>query len=182
MGFDMSRIGRMPIAVPKDVKISCDSSKVEVTGPKGHLRYSLPRGISVATDGGKVSVKRENDERSSKALHGLARSLIANMVTGVTRGFEKKLEIVGVGFRADLEKNALKLTLGFSHPVIYPLPEGIRAEVEKQTLITVKGIDKQLVGTVAAKLRSIKPPEPYKGKGVRYLGEHIRKKVGKTKA
>jgi large subunit ribosomal protein L6 len=172
----------MPIAVPKDVKISCDSSKVEVTGPKGHLRYSLPRGISVATDGGKVSVKRENDERSSKALHGLARSLIANMVTGVTRGFEKKLEIVGVGFRADLEKNALKLTLGFSHPVIYPLPEGIRAEIEKQTLITVKGIDKQLVGTVAAKLRSIKPPEPYKGKGVRYLGEHIRKKVGKTKA
>jgi large subunit ribosomal protein L6 len=104
------------------------------------------------------------------------------MVTGVTRGFEKKLEIIGVGFRADLDKNALKLTLGFSHPVIYPLPEGIRAEVEKQTLITVKGIDKQLVGTVAAKLRSIKPPEPYKGKGVRYLGEHIRKKVGKTKA
>jgi large subunit ribosomal protein L6 len=136
----------------------------------------------VAADGGKVSVKRENDERSSKALHGLARSLIANMVTGVTRGFEKKLEIIGVGFRADVEKNTLKLTLGFSHPVLFPLPEGIRAEVEKQTLITVKGIDKQLVGTVAAKLRSIKPPEPYKGKGVRYLGEHIRKKVGKTKA
>jgi large subunit ribosomal protein L6 len=172
----------MPIAVPKDVKISSDPSKVEVTGPKGHLSYSLPRGISVAADGGKFSVKRENDERSSKALHGLARSLIANMVTGVTRGFEKKLEIVGVGFRADVEKNTLKLTLGFSHPVLFPLPEGIRAEVEKQTLITVKGIDKQLVGTVAAKLRSIKPPEPYKGKGVRYLGEHIRKKVGKTKA
>jgi large subunit ribosomal protein L6 len=178
----MSRIGRIPIAVPKDVKVSCDSSKVEVTGPKGHLRYALPRGISAAMDGAKVSVHRENDERSAKALHGLARSLIANMVTGVTRGFEKKLEIVGVGFRADLEKSVLKLTLGFSHPVIYPVPEGIRVEVEKQTLITVKGIDKQLVGTVAAKLRAIKPPEPYKGKGVRYLGEHIRKKVGKTKA
>ena len=115
-------------------------------------------------------------------LHGLARSLIANMVTGVTKGFEKKLEIIGVGFRADVEKNALKLTLGFSHPVIYPIPEGIRLEVEKQTLITVKGTDKQQVGTVAAKLRSIKLPEPYKGKGIRYVGERIRKKVGKTKA
>lgn len=178
----MSRIGRMPIVVPKDVKISSDPPKVEVTGPKGQLHYSMPRGISVAMDGAKVSVQRANDERSSKALHGLARSLIANMVTGVTRGFEKKLEIIGVGFRADVEKTALKLTLGFSHPVIYPLPEGIRVEVEKQTLVTVKGIDKQLVGTVAAKLRSIRPPEPYKGKGIRYLGEHIRKKVGKTKA
>ncbi len=178
----MSRIGRIPIAVPKDVKVSCDPSKVEVTGPKGHLQYSLPQGISVATDGGKVSVQRGSDERSVKALHGLARSLIANMMTGVTKGFEKKLEIIGVGFRADLEKNTLKLTLGFSHPFIYPIPEGIRLEVEKQTLITVKGVDKQQVGTVAAQLRAIKPPEPYKGKGIRYLGEHIRKKVGKTKA
>ena len=107
---------------------------------------------------------------------------MSNMVAGVTRGFEKKLEIIGVGFRADVDKNALKLTLGFSNPILYPIPEGIRLEVEKQTVITVKGIDKQQVGTVAAKLRSIKPPEPYKGKGIRYLGEHIRKKVGKTKA
>jgi large subunit ribosomal protein L6 len=178
----MSRIGRMPIAIPKDVRVSCDRSQVEVNGPKGRLHYALPRGVSVSVEGGRVSVQRENDEQAVRALHGLARSLIANMVTGVTQGFEKRLEIVGVGFRADTEKNALKLSLGFSHPVIYPIPEGIRLEVEKQTLITVKGVDKQQVGTVAAQLRAIKPPEPFKGKGIRYLGEHVRKKVGKTKA
>jgi len=178
----MSRIGRMPIVLPKEVKVSSDASRVEVTGPKGHLSYVLPQGIRFSEDGGKVMIQRTQDDRASRALHGLARSLLANMVTGVTRGFEKRLEIVGVGFRGDLEKNALKLTLGFSHPILFPIPEGIRIEVEKQTLITVKGIDKQQVGTVAAKLRSIKPPEPYKGKGIRYLGEHIRKKVGKTKA
>jgi large subunit ribosomal protein L6 len=178
----MSRIGRIPIAISKEVKVACDQATVEVTGPKGHLAYQLPRGISVSVEDGKVSVQREHEDRSSRALHGLARSLVSNMVAGVTRGFEKKLEIVGVGFRAEVDKNTLKLTLGFSHPILYPIPEGIRLEVEKQTVITVKGIDKQQVGTVAAKLRSIKPPEPYKGKGIRYLGEHIRKKVGKTKA
>ncbi len=178
----MSRIGKMPIQLPKEVKISGEASHVEVAGPKGRLSYNLPLGISFTVDDGKVLVRRENDERASKALHGLARSLIANMVTGVTKGFEKRLEIVGIGFRADLQGDALKLTLGFSHPVLYSIPEGIKAEVEKQTLITLRGIDKQLLGTVAAKLRSIKPPEPYKGKGIRYLREHIRKKVGKTKA
>ena len=178
----MSRIGRMPVVFPKEVKVACDSSKVEVTGPKGRLTYSLPRGISASADGGKVVIQRAGDERAVKALHGLARSLVANMVTGVTQGFEKRLEIVGVGYRADLEKGSLKLTLGFSHPVFYPIPPGIQVEVGKQTLITVKGVDKQQVGTVAAQLRAIKPPEPYKGKGVRYSGEHIRKKVGKTKA
>jgi large subunit ribosomal protein L6 len=178
----MSRIGRMPIVVPKEVKISCDASKVEVTGPKGHLFHLLPQGITVSLDESRILVQRPNDQRTSRSLQGLTRSLIANMVTGVTHGFEKKLEIVGVGFRADLEGKALKLSLGFSHPVSFPLPEGIRAEVEKQTLITLKGVDRQQVGTVAAKLRSIKPPEPYKGKGIRYSGEHIRKKVGKTKA
>ncbi len=178
----MSRIGRMPIAVPKDVKVTCDPSKVDVTGPKGLLTYPLPQGISVSADGGKILVHRANDQRSSRALQGLTRSLIANMVTGVTRGFEKKLEIVGVGFRADLQGDVLKLTLGYSHPVLYPLPKGIKVDVEKQTLLTVKGIDRQQVGIVAAQLRSIKPPEPYKGKGVRYAGERIRKKVGKTKA
>lgn len=178
----MSRIGRMPIILPKEVNVSCDASKVEVAGPKGRLSHNLPRGISVSVDDGKVWVVREQEDRSSKALHGLTRSLISNMVTGVTQGFEKRLEIVGVGFRADLEKNSLKLTLGFSHPVLFPVPEGIRIEVEKQTQLTVKGIDKQQVGTVAAQLRAIKPPEPYKGKGIRYLGEVIRKKVGKTKA
>ena len=178
----MSRIGRMPIVVPKEVKVSCDIPKVEVTGPKGHLLHLLPQGITASVDGGKILVHRPNDQRASRSLQGLTRSLIANMVTGVTQGFERKLEIVGVGFRADAEGKGLKLSLGFSHPISFPLPEGIRAEVEKQTLITIKGIDKQQVGTITAKLRAIKPPEPYKGKGIRYLGERIRKKVGKTKA
>jgi large subunit ribosomal protein L6 len=172
----------MPIQLPKEVKVSCDPSKIQVVGPRGTLAWAIPRGIAVSVDGGKVLIQKEQDERSFKALHGLTRSLIANMVTGVTQGFEKKLEIIGVGFRADTQGNLLKLTLGFSHPVLFPIPEGIKVEVEKQTLITVKGVNKQLVGTVAAKLRSIKPPEPYKGKGIRYLGEKVRKKVGKTKA
>ncbi|NWG03683.1 MAG: 50S ribosomal protein L6 [Syntrophaceae bacterium] len=180
----MSRIGKMPIVVPKevDVKVAHTPARVEVTGPKGLLVHPLPQGISITLEGGKIFVHRSNDLRTSKALHGMARSLIANMVTGVTQGFEKKLEIVGVGFRADLQGDILKLTLGYSHPILYPIPKGIRMEVEKQTLITVKGINKQQVGIVTAQLRSIKPPEPYKGKGIRYLGERIRKKVGKTKA
>ena len=172
----------MPIILTKEIKVSCDPSKVEVTGPKGKLIHHLPQGITVSVDNGRVLVHRPNDLRTSKALQGLTRSLISNMTAGVTQGFEKKLEIVGVGFRADVEGKALKLTLGFSHPILYPIPEGIKVEVEKQTQITIKGIDKQQVGTVAAKLRSIKLPEPYKGKGIRYLGERIRKKVGKTKA
>lgn len=178
----MSRIGRMPILLPKEVKVSCDPSKIEVTGPKGTLTSDLPRGVSVSVDGEKISIQRDQDDRRLKAIHGLTRSLVANMVTGVTQGFEKKLEIVGVGFRADIQGNVLKLTLGFSHPILFPVPEGIKVEVDKQTLIAVKGVNKQLVGTIAAKLRSFKPPEPYKGKGIRYLGERIRKKVGKTKA
>jgi large subunit ribosomal protein L6 len=172
----------MPVPIPKEVKVASGPSKVEVTGPKGLLAHPLPQGISISVDGGKILVHRANDQRTSKALQGLTRSLVANMVTGVTQGFEKKLEIVGVGFRADLQGSILKLTLGYSHPILYPLPKGIKVEIEKQTLLTVKGIDRQQVGIVAAQLRSIKPPEPYKGKGVRYLGERIRKKVGKTKA
>jgi len=172
----------MPVAVPKEVKVAYDVSKIEVTGPRGRLLHALPEGITVSVEEGKILVQRPDDQRTSRSLQGLTRSLIANMVAGVTQGFEKKLEIVGVGFRADVEGKALKLTLGFSHPVPFPLPEGIRADVEKQTLISIKGIDKQQVGIIAAKLRSIKPPEPYKGKGIRYAGERIRKKVGKTKA
>ena len=178
----MSRIGRMPINIPKEVKVASDPSKVEVTGPKGLLTHPLPQGISISVDGGKILVHRANDQRTTRALQGLTRSLVANMVTGVTQGFEKKLEIVGVGFRADLQGSTLKLALGYSHPILYPVPKGIKVEIEKQTLLTVKGIDRQQVGIVAAQLRSIKPPEPYKGKGIRYLGERIRKKVGKTKA
>jgi len=172
----------MPIVLPKEVKVSCDPSKVEVTGPRGHLTYPLPQGISASVDKEKMFIHREDDERRSRALQGLTRSLIANMVTGVTQGFEKRLEIIGIGFRADFQDKVLKLSLGFSHPILYPIPEGIKVEVEKQTQITIKGMDKQQVGIVAAKLRSIKPPEPYKGKGLRYIGERIRKKVGKTKA
>ncbi len=178
----MSRIGRMPVNLPKEVKVASDPSKVEVTGPKGLLAHALPQGISISVDGGKILVHRANDQRTLRALQGLTRSLVANMVTGVTQGFEKKLEIVGVGFRADLQGSTLKLALGYSHPILYPLPKGIKVEIEKQTLLTVKGIDRQQVGTVAAQLRSIKPPEPYKGKGIKYAGERIRKKVGKTKA
>ena len=178
----MSRIGRMPIVLPKDVKVSSGLSKVEVTGPKGHLAQNLPQGISVTVDDEKALVHRGDEERTSGALQGLMRSLISNMVTGVTRGFEKRLEINGIGFRADLQGRNLKLNLGFSHPILFPVPQGIQVEVEKQTQITIKGIDKQEVGIVAAKLRSIKSPEPYKGKGIRYAGERIRKKVGKTKA
>jgi large subunit ribosomal protein L6 len=172
----------MPIQLPKEVKVSFDPSKIEVVGPKGTLTCDFPHGIAASVDQGKLLIQRDREDRVLKALHGLTRSLVANMVTGVTQGFEKKMEIIGVGFRADLQGNLLKLTLGFSHPVLFPIPAGIKVEVDKQTLITVRGVNKQLVGTVAAKLRSIKPPEPYKGKGIRYLGEKIRKKVGKTKA
>ena len=178
----MSRIGKMPIPLPKDVKVSLDASRVEVSGKKGRLLYSLPPGITASLDDGKMQVHRPDDQRASKALQGLARSLIANMVAGVTQGFERRLEIVGVGFRADLQGKNLKLTVGLSHPILFPIPEGIQVEVEKQTLIGIKGVDKQAVGILAAKLRALKPPEPYKGKGIRYAGERIRKKVGKTKA
>jgi large subunit ribosomal protein L6 len=178
----MSRIGKMAIPYPKDVKVSLDASKVEVHGKKGQLAYSLPPGITISADDGKVQVHRPDDQRTSKALQGLARSLIANMVVGVTQGFEKRIEIVGVGFRADLQGKILKLTVGLSHPILFPVPEGIQVEVEKQTQISIRGIDKQKVGILAAKLRGLKPPEPYKGKGIRYAGERIRKKVGKTKA
>jgi large subunit ribosomal protein L6 len=178
----MSRIGKMPVPLAKDAKVSLDASKVEVSGKKGKLSCSLPQGITVSVDDGKILVHRASDQRTVKALQGLTRSLIANMLTGVTQGYEKRLEIIGVGFRADLQGKVLKLTVGFSHPILYPIPEGIQVEVEKQTLVSIKGMDKQQVGILAAKLRALKPPEPYKGKGIRYFGERIRKKVGKTKA
>lgn len=178
----MSRIGRMPIVLPKEVQVSYTPPRVEVKGPGGRAVHEIPSGLTLSLDSGKLTVHRQSDDRTIRSLHGLTRSLLANMVAGVTQGFKKQLEIVGVGFKAEVEGKTLKLSLGFSHPVVYPLPEGIQAEVEKQTVITIKGIDKQQVGNVAAQIRAIKPPEPYKGKGIRYVGEHIRKKVGKTKA
>ena len=178
----MSRIGKVPIPIPKDVKVKLTDSILEAVGPTGRLTHRIPPEIQISIEPEQIVVKRPNDHRTTRCLHGLTRALIANMITGVTQGFEKRLEIQGIGYRADLQGNVLRLTLGFSHPVLFPLPEGVKVEVERQTSIKVKGIDKQLVGSVAAQIRSLKPPEPYKGKGIRYVGEYVKLKVGKTKA
>ncbi len=178
----MSRVGKVPISIPKDVKVKLTDSILEVVGPKGQLTHRVPLEIQVSIEPEQIVVTRPDEQRMSRSLHGLTRVLIANMITGVTQGFEKRLEIQGIGYRADLQGNVLRLALGFSHPVLFPLPEGIKVEVERQTAITVKGIDKQLVGSVAAEIRSLRPPDPYKGKGIRYSGEYIKLKVGKAKA
>jgi len=178
----VSRVGKVPIPIPKDVKVKLTDSILEVVGPTGRLSHRIPSEIQISIEPEQIVVKRPNDHRTTRCLHGLTRALIANMITGVTQGFEKRLEIQGIGYRADLQGNVLRLTLGFSHPVLFPLPEGVKVEVERQTSIKVKGIDKQLVGSVAAQIRSLKPPEPYKGKGIRYVGEYVKLKVGKTKA
>ena len=178
----MSRIGKVPIPIPKDVKVKLTDSILEVVGPTGRLTHRIPSEIQISIEPEQILVKRPNDHRTTRSLHGLTRVLIANMITGVTRGFEKRLEIQGIGYRADLQGNILRLTLGFSHPVLFSLPEGVKVEVERQTRMRVKGIDKQLVGSVAAQIRSLKHPEPYKGKGIRYADEYVKLKVGKTKA
>ena len=178
----MSRVGKVPISIPKDVKVTLTDSILKVVGPKGQLSHRIPSEIAVSIEPEQIVVKRPGDHRTTRSLHGLTRVLVANMVTGVTQGFEKKLEIQGIGYRADLQGNTLRLALGFSHPVLFPLPEGIKVEVERQTTITVRGIDKQQVGSVAAKIRSFKPPDPYKGKGIRYANEYVKLKVGKAKA
>lgn len=178
----MSRIGRLPIPIPEAVKVDIRDQLVSVQGPKGSLNLAVHPGMQVQVKDRQVLCGRPSDEKFYKALHGLTRSLIANMVAGVVKGFERKLELVGVGYRASLLGQNLSLSLGYSHPVIYPVPPGIRIEVKDQTQITVSGIDKQLVGAVAAKIRSFRPPEPYKGKGVKYAEERIRRKAGKTGA
>jgi large subunit ribosomal protein L6 len=178
----MSRIGKVPIPIPQGVEIKQAGSAVEVKGPKGVLSHSIPPGISLQVADGMIHVKRKGDAKRTRSLHGLTRTLVANMVTGVTQGFEKGLEIVGIGYRAGVGGKNLQLNLGYSHPVIYPIPEGIQVEVEKQNKITVKGIDKQKVGQVAAEIRSFRKPEPYKGKGIRYADEQVRRKAGKAKA
>ena len=177
----MSRIGKTPIEIKAGVEISISESFIEVKGPKGSLGQKLPEGISVEKQEEILVVSRANDLRETKALHGLIRSLINNMVVGVTDGYQKELELVGVGYRAQAKgKNALELQLGFSHPVKFSAPEGIEFDVPSQTEINISGIDKQVVGQVAADIRALKKPEPYKGKGIRYVGERIIRKAGKT--
>jgi large subunit ribosomal protein L6 len=175
----VSRIGRKPISIPDAVSVEVAPGRVSVKGPKGELEQTLSPEMTVEQDDGAVVVKRPTDRGEHRALHGLTRSLIANMVEGVTEGFEKRLEIQGVGYRAQLKGKKLEMALGYSHPVSVDPPEGIEFEVPQPTEIVVRGIDKQLVGQVAADIRKRRPPEPYKGKGIRYRGEHVMRKAGK---
>jgi len=177
----MSRIGKQQISLPEkvEVKVSDDSS-FSVEGPKGKLEWAIPAGLGIEQEDGSLQVTRDSEARTIRAMHGTARSLIANMVEGVSSGFVKELEIQGVGFRATVKGQALDLSLGFSHPVLHPIPDGLTVTVENNTAIKVEGIDKQLVGQFAADVRSYYPPEPYKGKGVRYKNEHVRRKQGKS--
>ena len=175
----MSRIGRKPISVPDGVTVTIEPELVSVKGPKGELSERISRDITVAQDDAILTVSRPTDRGEHRALHGLTRSLVANMVIGVTVGYEKSLDIQGVGYRAALKGRDLELALGYSHPVSVPAPEGIEFEVPQQTKVIVRGISKQLVGEIAAKIRKQRPPEPYKGKGIRYEGEYVARKVGK---
>jgi len=176
----MSRIGRMPVAIPSGVDVTINGREVTVTGPKGKLSLEVAEPIEVSQRDGVITVTRPNDEGNVRALHGLSRSLVANMVTGVTEGYRKTLEIVGVGYRVQAKGPNLEFSLGFSHPVTVSPPEGITLRVETPTRLVVEGIDKQQVGEVAANIRKLRKPDPYKGKGLRYSGEHIRRKVGKA--
>ena len=177
----MSRIGKKPIAVPPQVEVNIEDNTVQVKGPKGQLQLAIPTGIRVERQDGQLLVLRQND--SLAARHGLVRSLLANTVHGVTQGFLRELEIVGIGYRAEVKgKSAVLFSLGYSHPIEFPIPEGIQISVDRQTRIAVSGIDKQKVGQVAANIRALRPPDPYKNKGIRYAGEVLQKKVGKAGA
>lgn len=177
----MSRIGKQPIELPPNVNVDILGSTIKVKGPKGELSYNLPEGIRASKSDSKIIVERETDSKVLKALHGLARSLILNMVNGVSAGYERTLEITGIGYRAQVKGNKIIFTLGYSHPIEYELPAGVTARVdEKQTTITLSGIDKQLIGQVAANIKALKMPDAYKGKGIRYSGERIKLKAGKT--
>lgn len=178
----MSRVGKNPIDLPDGVEVKVNKSSVSVTGPKGNLERQVHPDISVNVKENQLLVERPNDSKYFKSMHGLYRSLLNNMVEGVSKAFEKKLEIVGVGYKSELKNNRLVLQLGYSHSIVLVPPEGIQIKVENQRNISVSGIDKELVGQVAAKIRSFRPPEPYKGKGIKYEGEHIRRKAGKTAA
>jgi large subunit ribosomal protein L6 len=175
----MSRIGRKPVSIPQGVKLNLDGAVVRAEGPKGKLSQPIPAGLSAKIENNQLVISRSGEDRKVRALHGLARALMFNMVTGVKDGFERKLEIVGIGYRAQLQGRVITLALGYSHPVLFPLPEGVTAEIERQVSITLRGADKAVLGQTAAKLRALREPDPYKGKGIRYANEVVRKKVGK---
>lgn len=176
----MSRIGKQPIAVPSGVEVTLDGAAVNVKGPRGQLRYDLVGELSIVREGDDLVVSRANDDRKNRSLHGLTRTLVSNMIHGVSQGFSKDLDIVGVGYRASVQGNKLEILVGYSHPVIVTAPDGITFDVPSPTKITVNGFDKQLVGQVAADIRKIRKPEPYKGKGIRYTNEVVRRKAGKS--
>ena len=178
----MSRVGRKPIVLPSGVKVSISDTRLEVEGPKGKLHTPVPPGISFSMEDGELVCKRESDARQQRAFHGLARALAGNAVKGVSEGFSRELDIVGVGYRAQVEGKKVVLALGFSHPVEYPIPEGINLSVDKNNRVTVSGIDRQQVGQVAAEIRKLRKPDPYKQKGIRYVGEVLKKKAGKAGA
>jgi len=178
----MSRIGKMPIPVESGVKVSIDRETVSVEGPKGGLRQALPEGIGVQLEDGVLQLSRRDDSKKQKALHGLSRALLANAVHGVSKGFTRELEIHGVGYRAEVAGKAVKFSLGYTHPIEFPIPDGIQIAVERNTKVSVTGADKQMVGQVAADIRALRPPDVYKLKGVRYANERLRKKAGKTGA
>jgi large subunit ribosomal protein L6 len=176
----VSRIGKLPVAIPGGVKVAVDTNAVRVEGPKGKLHTTVPAGVNVKVDGNVVRVERVAEDRKIRALHGLTRKLIANMAQGVSQGFSRVLDINGVGYRAEVRGQEIHMTLGYSHPVIFPLPQGVTASVERQVIITLSGADRQLIGETAAKIRSLRPPEPYKGKGIKYREEFIKRKAGKA--
>ncbi len=176
----MSRIGRKPVPIPSGVTVAVNHGLVSVKGPKGMLQRPIPEGIEVKVESGQAVVRRQGDDTAARSLHGLARNELMNMVIGVTQGYSKVLEISGVGYRAQLQGRSLQLSLGHSHPIRFDLPPGIEASVDKQVTVTLRGYDKYLVGQVAAQLRALRKPEPYKGKGIRYADEHVRRKEGKT--
>jgi large subunit ribosomal protein L6 len=178
----MSRIGRQPIVIPQGVKVAINGHQVTVEGPKGKISKGFHPTMKIESSAIQIAVVRPSDARPHRELHGLTRTLIANMVEGVTKGYAKSLQIEGVGFRAEAAGGSLTLTVGYTHPVIMKMPEGISVSVEKLTLVTISGVDKQMVGEIAARVRRVRPPEPYKGKGIRYVGEYIRRKVGKAAA
>jgi large subunit ribosomal protein L6 len=176
----MSRVGKLPIPIPSGVKVRHEGGTVHVEGPKGKEQHRMPPQISVEVGGNTITVKRQGDDRQVRSLHGLTRKLLANIVTGLSTGFTQTLEIVGVGYRAEVKGKAIQLNLGYSHPILYQLPDGVQAKVDRQTVVTLEGNNRQVLGEVAAQIRALRPPEPYKGKGIKYAGERIRRKAGKA--